>query len=146
VATSLFSSKSVACKKQLDSFSEAITEAADLLVLAGFATGDYPQRVRENFEKLGPYFVVAPGIAIAHAGPGADVLMPGMSLIKLEQPVVSGSTANDPVSLVFCLCTPDANQHIEALGEFSILMSDPAVINSLLKASAESVILEILKI
>jgi len=146
VATSLFSPDTIAIREQVPSFLAAITESAGLLVAAGLATSDYVQAVVANFEKLGPYFVVAPGIAIAHAAPSADVLRAGMSLLKLNQPVVSGSKTNDPVSLVFTLCTPDSEQHIEALGDFALLMSDEATVNSLLNASAKSVICEILKI
>jgi ascorbate PTS system EIIA or EIIAB component len=146
VATSLFSAESIAIREQAPSFLAAIRESAGLLNRAGFATSSYPERVVANLEKLGPYFVVAPGVAIAHAAPGSDVLRPGMSLLKLNQPVLSGARQNDPISLVFSLCTPDAEQHIEALGNFAILMSKPDVVNSLLKASAESVIWEILKI
>lgn len=126
-------------------FAEAIELASELLVTSGHAEGPYVRRVLDNFEKLGPYFVVAPQIAIAHASPGQDVLFPGLSLLKLNQPVVSGSQENDPVALVFALCTPDSQQHIELLGEFANLMSDPGIVNSLLKASAESVIREILQ-
>ena len=146
MATSLFSPDAIAIREQVPSFLAAITESAGLLVAAGLATSDYVQAVVANFEKLGPYFVVAPGIAIAHAAPSADVLRAGMSLLKLNQPVVSGSKTNDPVSLVFTLCTPDSEQHIEALGDFALLMSDSATVNSLLNASAKSVICEILKI
>ena len=146
MATSLFSPDTIAIREQVPSFLAAITESAGLLVAAGLATSDYVQAVVANFEKLGPYFVVAPGIAIAHAAPSADVLRAGMSLLKLNQPVVSGSKTNDPVSLVFTLCTPDSEQHIEALGDFALLMSDEATVNSLLNASAKSVICEILKI
>jgi mannitol/fructose-specific phosphotransferase system IIA component (Ntr-type) len=63
----------------------------------------------------------------------------------LNQPVVSGAQENDPVSLIFALCTPDPDQHIELLGDFALIMSDPEIVNSLLKASAESVIQEILQ-
>jgi len=146
VATSLFSADTIAIREQVPSFVAAITESAGLLVSAGLATNNYVQEVVANFKKLGPYFVVAPGIAIAHAAPGVGVLQPGMSLLKLNQTVVSGSKTNDPVSLVFTLCTPDAEQHIEALGDFAQLMSDEATVNSLLNASAKSVICEILKI
>jgi ascorbate PTS system EIIA or EIIAB component len=145
VATSLFSSNSIAIREKAPSFLAAIQDSAELLSEAGFTTSDYVHRVLANLETLGPYFVVAPGIAIAHAAPGSDVLKPGMSLLKLNQPVLSGAKENDPVSLIFSLCTPDPEQHVEALGNFAQLMSDPGVVNSLLNASAKSVIWEILK-
>lgn len=141
---SLFAPGSIAVIDSAESFSEAIAQSANLLVIAGHAKAEYVDRVLANFQKLGPYFVVAPGIAIAHAHPAEDVMSPGLSLLKLNSPVSSGATANDPISLVFSLCTPDSEQHIEMLGEFALLMSAQSIVNSLLKASAESVIRQIL--
>jgi ascorbate PTS system EIIA or EIIAB component len=145
VKTSPINPAAIAVVESVNDFAEAIKLASQLLVTSGHAQAPYVNRVLENFEKLGPYFVVAPGIAIAHATPGDDVLSPGLSLLKLNQPVVSGAQENDPVSLIFALCTPDSDQHIEMLGEFAQLMSDPGIVNSLLKASAESVIQKILQ-
>ncbi len=141
---SLFAPGSIAVIDSAESFSEAIAQSANLLVIAGHAKAEYVDRVLANFQKLGPYFVVAPGIAIAHAHPAEDVISPGLSLLKLNNPVSSGATANDPISLVFSLCTPDSEKHIEMLGEFALLMSEQSIVNSLLKASAESVIRQIL--
>ena len=135
----------IAVAESVKDFAEAIKLASQLLVTSGHAEAAYVIRVLDNFEKLGPYFVVAPGIAIAHATPAEDVLSPGLSLLKLNQPVVSGAQENDPVSLIFALCTPDPDQHIELLGDFALIMSDPEIVNSLLKASAESVIQKILQ-
>jgi len=82
-------------------------------------------------QKLGPYFVVAPGIAIAHAAPGVGVLETGMALLRLEQPVVSGSN-NDPVRLVFAFCAVDSDSHIELLAGFAQVMSAEGNVNRLL--------------
>ena len=143
--TSPIDPAAIAVAESATDFAEAIKLASELLVTSGHAQTAYVKRVLDNFERLGPYFVVAPGIAIAHATPAQDVLSPGLSLLKLNQPVVSGAQENDPVSLIFALCTPDSDQHIELLGNFAQLMSDPQIVNSLLKASAESVIQKILQ-
>ncbi|HEY7854234.1 MAG TPA: PTS sugar transporter subunit IIA [Aquiluna sp.] len=144
MTASLFAPGSIAVIDSAESFSEAIAQSAYLLVTAGHAKAEYVDRVLANFQKLGPYFVVAPGIAIAHAQPAEDVISPGLSLLKLNSPVISGATANDPISLVFSLCTPNSEQHIEMLGEFALLMREQSIVNRLLKASAESVIRQIL--
>jgi mannitol/fructose-specific phosphotransferase system IIA component (Ntr-type) len=66
-----------------------------------------------------------------------------MALLRLDEPVISGS-ANDPVSLIFSMCSPNASEHIEMLGDFGQLMSTDEVMNNLLNASAVSVIEDIL--
>jgi mannitol/fructose-specific phosphotransferase system IIA component (Ntr-type) len=145
VTNSLFGPESISVVESLKDFSQAITLSAELLVAGGHAAPSYVTRVVENYQKLGPYFVVAPQIAIAHAAPSDDVFSPGLSLLKLNNQVDSGDSAGSPVSLVFSLCTPDRDQHIEMLGDFALLMSREGIVNSLLKASAESVIREILE-
>lgn len=142
--TNLISRQAISLSPRVESFASALEISAGLLVAAGHANQSYVGRVLESYQRLGPYFVVAPSIAIAHAAPGDDVLSPGLSLLKLDEGIESGVTQNDPVQLVFSLCTPDRDQHIELLGEFAGLMSNQAIVNSLLKASAESVIWEIL--
>jgi ascorbate PTS system EIIA or EIIAB component len=144
VKTNLISKTAIAISDRAESFELALRASAQLLVSSGHAQESYVDRVLANHHKLGPYFVVAPQIAIAHAVPGEDVLTPGLSLLKLNQGVSSGVEQNDPVQLVFSLCTPDREQHIELLGDFALLMSDKSIVNSLLTASAESVIWEVL--
>ena len=142
--TNLISIQAISLGSRVESFQSALEISTGLLVSAGHANQSYVGRVLTSYKKLGPYFVVAPQIAIAHAAPGDDVFSPGLSLLKLDEGVASGVTEHDPVRLVFSLCTPDRHQHIEMLGEFARLMSDQEIVNSLLNASAESVIWEIL--
>ena len=109
----------------------AITAAISLLEADQKVTTGYLTRVLQANQKHGPYFVVAPGIAIAHASPGEDVLETGLALLRLQTPVVSGSN-NDPVQLVFALCAVDATSHIALLGRFAEVMSSPGNVNTLL--------------
>ncbi|MGB4706275.1 MAG: PTS sugar transporter subunit IIA [Aquiluna sp.] len=141
--SSYFAEGAIAIEPSCANFSEAVSKATSLLVATGSATKKYVDETLAALETLGPYFVVAPGLAIAHAKPSDSVLRPAMALLKLAEPVTSGSH-NDPVSLVFAMCSPDSEAHIEMLSEFGALMSGKGVINSLLNASAESVIRQIL--
>ena len=79
-------------------------------------------------------FVIAPGIALAHAKPADSVIATGMSLVTLAEPIVFGNEANDPVQLVFGLCAIDHDSHIEMLAELSNLLSDNDAVNILLNA------------
>lgn len=109
----------------------AITAAISLLEADQKVTTGYLSRVLQANQKHGPYFVVAPGIAIAHASPGEDVLETGLSLLRLQQPVISGSQ-NDPVRLMFAFCAVDSTSHIALLARFAEVMSVPGNVNSLL--------------
>jgi PTS system ascorbate-specific IIA component len=124
-------------------FEAAVSQAVDLLVLDGKANQGYVAAVLDSLRELGPYFVIAPGIAIAHARPSHAVLEAGFSLLHLSSGVVSGSQ-NDPVHLLFAFCSPDADSHIELLAQFAESISTPGKIELLMNASAESVIRSLL--
>ncbi|MCF8529609.1 MAG: PTS sugar transporter subunit IIA [Aquiluna sp.] len=125
------------------SWLEALERSVNLLVESGRTKPEYFEQVLASTQKLGPYFVVAPGIAIAHAAPSSAVLETGFALLKLEKPVASGSI-NDPVSLLFSFASVDSESHIELLGEFANMMSTPGKVNLLLNASAIGEIRDIL--
>ena len=141
--SSYFGAGSLVTQDTSPSFAAAVSQSVSLLVESGKAKVGYVDEVLESLKTLGPYFVIAPGLALAHAKPSDFVLAPGMSLLKLAEPVMSGS-ANDPVSLIFSMCSPNANEHLEMLGDFGQLMTTDNVMNNLLSASAVSVIRDIL--
>lgn len=94
---------------------EAVRASGELLVATGAASEDYVDAIVEAVERLGPYIVLAPGIALAHARPEDGGKAVGFSLVKLAEPVEFGAANNDPVDLVFAFATPDSDQHITAL-------------------------------
>lgn len=116
------------------SWHEAITRAVGLLELDGRVLPGYLNEVLGANERLGPYFVIAPQIAIAHAAPSEQVLETGFALLKLQSPVASGSV-NDPVSLLFAFSAVDAESHLALLGQFAQVMSTPGKVNLLLNES-----------
>jgi PTS system ascorbate-specific IIA component len=112
----------------------AVELAGDLLVSSGRVTPEYTAQMVEVFETHGPYFVIAPGIAIAHSKPSASVISTGLSLVTLAEPVVFGNEANDPVRLVVGLCAVDHDSHVEVLAELAALLSDADAVNIMLNA------------
>jgi PTS system ascorbate-specific IIA component len=143
VLSSYFDPGSIVAQDTSPSFADAVSQSVSLLVASGKAQLSYVDEVLESLKTLGPYFVIAPGLALAHAKSSDSVLAPGMALLKLAQPVISGS-ANDPVSLVFSMCSPNASEHMEMLADFGQIMSTDQVMTNLLNASAVSVIEDIL--
>ncbi len=113
----------------------AVQLAGELLVSSGRATPDYTDQMVEVFETHGPYFVIAPGIAIAHSKPSAAVISTGLSLVTLAEPVVFGNAANDPVRLVIGMCAIDHDSHLEMLAELAQLLSDMVSVNIMLNTS-----------
>jgi PTS system ascorbate-specific IIA component len=115
----------------------AITRAGELLVASGRTTERYTAEMLDALTEFGPYFVIAPGLAIAHARPSDAVLSPGLSLAVLSEPIAFGNQANDPVRLVFALCAHDHDSHLFVLSQLAEKLSDESFVNILLKASTE---------
>jgi PTS system ascorbate-specific IIA component len=113
---------------------EALELAGSALVESGRSTAEYTNAMVEAFEELGPYMVIAPGIALAHARPSEAVLSTGLSIVTLSESVPFGNTANDPVSLVIGLCATDHDSHIELMSALSDLLMDVMKVNMLLQA------------
>lgn len=114
--------------------SDAIAKSGELLVASGRATESYTAEMLRAVEEHGPYIVIAPGIALAHGRPSAEVLDTGISLVTLAEPVVFGHATNDPVRLVIGLAAFDHNSHLGLMRELAIALGSPATVNSLLNA------------
>ena len=102
----------------------AVRLAGDALVASGATTPAYTDEMVSTIEQLGPYIVIAPGIALAHARPSPAVLRAGISLVTLLEPVAFGHRKNDPVRLVIGLAAVDEEGHITALSTLAELLSD----------------------
>jgi len=108
------------------------------LVESSRTTSAYTNEMIQAFEELGPYMVIAPGIALAHGRPSESVLETGLSLVTLSTPVAFGSTSNDPVSLVIGLAAVNHDSHIDLMAALSELLMSEDTVNSLLRATNES--------
>ncbi len=98
---------------------DAVHQACSPLLEAGAISEDYPRRCVEMAEEHGPYFVLAPGIALAHARPEDGVASLGVAVVTLRDPVAFGHPDNDPVDVVFAFGSPDADQHIGLLSSLA---------------------------
>ena len=116
---------------------QAVRLAGAGLVASGRTTAEYTEAMIATIEELGPYVVIAPGLAMPHARPNDSVLETGMSLVTLAEPVSFGHTKNDPVRVVFGLAALDHDKHLELLSEFAAKFSQPDFVNTLLTSSTE---------
>ena len=113
----------------------AVRAAGDALHAAGAAEPGYADRMVAMVEEYGPYIVIAPGLALAHARPGPDVLRPGLALVTLATPVSFGHAHNDPVCVVIGLAATEADQHVASVAGLANVFNDPSVIPALAEAA-----------
>jgi len=135
---------SISVRATASNWKQAIELAGDALVASKRTTTQYTEAMVQAFEELGPYMVIAPGIALAHARPSEAVLGTGLSLITLSEPVVFGSEANDPVRLVIGLAAVDHDSHIDLMAALSDLLMDVMKVNMLLQAENVEQVRELL--
>lgn len=122
----------------------AVRVAGDLLVLSGAVEARYVDAMIETVKSLGPYVVIAPGVALPHARPEDGVRRPCMSLVTLKNPINFGSNGNDPVKLVIAFATIDKEAHVRALRRLARILGDSEKVeilkNARLKQEIEAVI------
>ncbi|QUI24565.1 BglG family transcription antiterminator [Vallitalea pronyensis] len=127
---------------QVDNWEDAIIKAGDLLVKKGFVEQAYIDNMVNAVKDLGPYIVIMPGVAFAHARPDQSVKETCMSMITLKEPVNFGSEQNDPVSIVFAFGAPNNNEHLNALQDLAKFLSVEKNINLLKEVKDKQLILD----
>lgn len=115
----------------------AVKLGTDLLVKAGAAEERYYEAILKMTEELGPYYVIAPGIAMPHTRPENGAKKTGFALVTLKNPVSFGHSDNDPVEIVLCICAKDAKDMNESvIVEAVTLFDDEKAVKRLKKAQS----------
>lgn len=122
---------------------EAIRLAGGVLEEAGSITNEYTENMIKAVEELGPYIVIMPGFAIAHAAPCEAVKKEDLALITLAEPVSFGSP-NDPVNLMLCVACIDRESHVRALQAVAEVLCEDGIMDRLAAAASADELAEIL--
>jgi mannitol operon transcriptional antiterminator len=119
----LLTAEQTAIQLHVPNWEEAVRSAGRLLVKCGFAEERYIEGMLSLTRELGPYIVLAPGIAIPHARPEEGALVVGFTALTLDPPVNFGNEYNDPVCLVIGFCSPSAEAHVDMLTRIARIMA-----------------------
>jgi PTS system ascorbate-specific IIA component len=93
----------------------AIELAGAVLTRIGAARPAYADAMVRMVQERGPYIVIAPGLALAHARSGSEVLADGLAVVTLATPVPFGHPHNDPVRVVLALAAASPERHLPML-------------------------------
>lgn len=118
----------------IDNWKNAVRLSAEPLLAQGYMAEHYIEAILKSHEGLGPYYLLAPGLAMPHARPEQGALRNGLSLLHIKEGISFGSTENDPVYVIIMLCARSGNEHITMIGELAELFSDQQKLERLLKA------------
>jgi PTS system ascorbate-specific IIA component len=139
----LLTTKAIRIEASAADWRAAVRLAGDALVTSGATAPAYTDEMIATVEQLGPYIVIAPGIALAHSRPSPAVLRAGISLVTLDRPVAFGHRTNDPVRLVVGLAAPDEEGHVTALSTLAEFLSDEESRLGLLRATGPDEVLRL---
>lgn len=132
-----------------DNWEDAVVEAGKLLLKNNKIEEKYIEAMIETVKEMGPYIVMAPGIAMPHGRPDSGVLDLGISVISLKEAVNFGSSEFDPVKLVFAICAKENKSHIELLQDLSYILDDEGLLKEAENCNSSkdllNVILEVYK-
>ncbi len=123
----------------------AVREVGAALVRGGSAKPGYAAEMIRMIEEHGPYVVIAPGLALAHARPGPDVLADGIAVVTLDEPVPFGHPHNDPVSVVLGLAILSPAGHLESVASLANVFNDTSAIAELRAATTVDQVLGIMR-
>ena len=140
----LLTKKTIQLKDQVPSWEEAIKTAAQPLIDQESIHEEYVQAMIDTVHELGPYVVIAPGIAIPHARPEAGVERLGMSFLRLKEPVYFSEKEKHRAQLVIVLAAIDNQTHLKALAQLTELLSNEDNVDKLIAADDQETVLEII--
>ena len=141
----LFEKDHIKIKVDVKDYEDAIKKSGQILVDTNSIKENYINDMIEAIKKLGPYIVIAPGFALAHARPSEDVLKDDVSIITLKEPVCFNSI-NDPVYVVMCLAAKNSDTHIDTMQKIATILMKENTIENLKNANSVEEIQQIFEI
>lgn len=114
---------------------QALTISAEPLLADKSINEHYIEAIFRSHEELGPYYVLAPGLAMPHARPEQGAKKNGLSLLHIKEGVSFDADENDPIYVVIMLCAVSGDEHIRMITALAEIFCDEARLESLLNAS-----------
>lgn len=121
---SLQENRSIRLQQQASTWQEAIKLAIDPLIESGAVEPRYYDTIIKCINEMGPYIILAPGLAMPHARPEDGVNRTAFSLITLSQPIFFDGE-EEPVDVLFALAGSNSDEHMQGLMEITQLLDDP---------------------
>jgi len=125
--------ENIIMKDHVNQWEDAVRISAQPLLEHGYIEESYVEAIFENTAKNGPYYVLAPEIAMPHASPQAGVRKAQISLLVLKNPVYF-SKEGYPVRLVFTLAATDETSHLTSLQKLAEIFADEALVQKIIHA------------
>lgn len=123
------SDKTISFGESFNTWQEYITYAGELLEKEKFTNHKYTEDMIKLVYEEGPYIVVTPGLALAHARPNGNVNKNSMSLVVSKKGVKFGHDTNDPVYVLFAIAACSDDEHLKLFQAVAEYLSETSVEN-----------------
>jgi ascorbate PTS system EIIA or EIIAB component len=123
----------------------AVNTVCAPLLKEGCIEPSYIQAIIKTTHDIGPYYVLAPNIAMPHARPEDGVISNGLALLVVKEGVSFNSKENDPVKILLLLAARDSEQHIELIQSISSLFCCDNDVNDIINANDVSDVINVIK-
>ncbi len=128
---------------KVNSWQQAVQEVGSVLLQTGAIEERFIDAMIQTTQELGPYIVIAPGIALPHAQPEAGAKKTALSMIKLDEPIEFGNPDNDPVEIVIGLSAVDNKKHVKALSSLAELLLNKEKVAQLFRSQTKDELFKI---
>lgn len=125
--------KNVQIVDSCNGWEDSVHVAVQPLVDQGYVKPDYIDGIISNAREYGPYFIIAPELALLHARPEQGVIKRQLAVTVVREGVVF-KEGGQPVHLLVTLAATDPNGHIEAMKTLATMFADPENIQAVIDA------------
>ena len=137
----LISERNIQIMEKVKDWKESIRIASQPLLENKYIKSDYIDSMISNIEKFGFYIVITDKVALPHSRPENGALKTGLSMLKLNSPVMYGE---EEVYLIVVLSVKEEKEHIDLLMRISKIFEDENVVNNLLELESKEEIINFL--
>lgn len=141
---SLKENESVVLKKEAKTWKEAIEVCMEPLLNKGTIERKYVDAIIERTEELGPFYILAPGLAMPHERPEKGVNKDCFSFVTLKEPVAFPD--GQEVDILIGLAATSTDIHNgEAIPQIVMLFDDDSAFDKIRAAQTPEDIYKIIE-
>lgn len=118
---SLIENNSIKLNQSVSNWEEAIKLGTDMLIASGAIEPRYHDSIVSKIKEMGPYIVLAPGLAMPHARPEEGVKKTAFALVTLKEPI---DLEGEAISVLLTLAGSDSDVHMEGIMEITQAFED----------------------
>lgn len=127
---------------RVDSWRDAVRSCGKLLVAKDKIKPAYVDSMIATVEKLGPYMILLPEIALFHGEPGDKVNEPCLSLVTFAHDVEFSEFKDIHIKAAFAFAAVDKDSHMDMLQKLAMLLQNQEFITLLKTHGSKEAILE----